>query len=463
MNTHNIILNTDSYKFSHSKQLKPGTTHMSSYIESRGGKWDKTVFFGLQMFLKEYLSHPITQADIEEAEVIVTAHGFEFNRKDWELILKDHKGFLPIEIEAVPEGTVVEGKNVLLQMKNTDPRFPWLTAYVETALLRAIWYPTTVATLSYEVKQILKKYFKLTSDDEKMEGLPFKLHDFGSRGVSSKESAGIGGLAHLVNFQGTDTVESLLYALRYYNANDIPAFSIPASEHSTVTIWGGPDKEIEAHRNMIKQFGKPGALFACVSDSYDIYRVADEVWPALKDEIIESGATIVIRPDSGDPSKTPVEIIQILMRKFGYTTNSKGYRVLPDYIRVIQGDGNDLDTIEYTLEVMELNKLSVDNIAFGMGGGLLQQVNRDTLEFAMKTSSATINGERVDIYKDPVGSKMKVSKKGELALRHDSQGYTTVRKEQLSNYENVLRPVFKNGLLLVEDNLQDIRARTDEC
>lgn len=223
-----IITNTDSYKFSQYNQYPEGTTNVYSYIESRGGTWKQTVFFGLQMFLKEYLAKPITQEDIILGEMIATEHGEPFNREGWEYILRVYDGYLPLRIKAVPEGSVIPVKNVLVTVENTDPNCWWLTSYVETALLRSVWYPTTVCSNSYESKRIILDYLNQTGDPSLID---FKLHDFGFRGTSSFESAGIGGLAHLVNFQGTDTVAALLYGREYYNI-DMAGFSIPASEHS---------------------------------------------------------------------------------------------------------------------------------------------------------------------------------------------------------------------------------------
>jgi len=300
MNTNNLILNTDSYKISHYKQYPENTTNVFSYVEARGGKFPETVFFGLQAFLKEYFTKPITVEDIDEAELICNNHGFaDFNREMWEHIVKEHDGYLPLRIKAVPEGSVIPTSNVLVTIENTDPKCAALTSYMETALLRGVWYPTTVATLSYNIKKIIKKYMEKTSDS--LDGLPFKLHDFGSRGVSSKESAG---LAHLVNFLGTDTVESLVAAHRYYNMDitnpeQMPGFSIPAAEHSTITAWG-KEHETEAYRNMLKAYGREGSLLAVVSDSYDIYNACENIWgKELKQEVINSGATVVVRPDSG--------------------------------------------------------------------------------------------------------------------------------------------------------------------
>jgi len=230
----NILLNTDSYKVSMFKQYPAGTTGVYSYIESRGGEYDTTLFFGLQAFIKEYLLEPITQADIDVADEILTAHGEPFNRAGWQYILDQHKGFLPLVIRAVPEGTVVPVSNVLATVENTDPECFWLTTYLETALLRAVWYPTTVATQSKSIKKVIQHYLEMTGDPTT---ISFKLHDFGARGVSSMESAGIGGAAHLVNFMGSDTITGVLYAREYYGAG-VAGFSIPAAEHSTITSWG---------------------------------------------------------------------------------------------------------------------------------------------------------------------------------------------------------------------------------
>lgn len=255
-----IILNTDSYKASMHLQYAPKTQTIFSYIESRGGRYDETVLFGVQAFIKEYMLDPITKADIDLAEEIWTAHGEPFNRAGWDYILEKHNGFLPVRIKAAPEGSVIPTRNVLVTIENTDPECFWLTTYIETALLRAVWYPTTVATNSREIKKIIARYLDQTGD---LEGLGFKLHDFGARGASSAESAMIGGMAHLVNFVGTDTIGAVVGVRKYYN-EAIAGFSIPAAEHSTITSWGR-ENEVEAFRNMLTQFAKPGALVAVVS------------------------------------------------------------------------------------------------------------------------------------------------------------------------------------------------------
>ena len=456
----NPILNTDSYKASHYLQMPPSTEVQSSYIESRGGTFDHTVVFGLQMFLKEYLTKPIVQQDIDEAEEFFMAHGLPFNRVGWTKLLNRHGGYFPLEIQAVAEGTVLPIRNVMVQAQNTDPDFFWLTSYIETAMLRAVWYPTTVATVSFYCKKTLYESLMRTSEDPDGH-IGFKLHDFGGRGVNVFEGAGVGGAAHLVNFRGTDTIAGVLAARRYYS-EPMAGFSIPASEHSTITSWGGPDQEVDAFSNMLDKFAKPGALVACVSDSYDIYRAAREIWGTeLKDKILQSGATLVIRPDSGDPVSTPVKVMNILAERFGYTENAKGYKVLNPAVKVIQGDGIDHKSLRRILEHSEKSGFSTENISFGMGGGLLQQSNRDTQEFAMKCSGVKVNGRWRDVWKDPIEG-MKVSKRGRLALVYEaglgSSGYRTIRQEHRKDGQaNELRTVYLNGNLEYTQNFAEVR------
>lgn len=463
LNLLSTITRTDSYKFSQWNQYPKGTTHISSYIESRGGE-SESVFFGLQAFIKDYLTTPITMADVNRSERVITAHGLPFNREGWEIIVNEYNGMLPIEIQAVPEGTVMETHNVQVQVVNTDPRLWWLTSYLETALLRAIWYPSTVATKSRKMKKVIAKYLHETSDIPVMDQLMFKLHDFGARGASSSETAMLGGMGHLINFMGTDTFEAVEGVMAYYNTDEVVGFSIPASEHSTITSWGR-ENEVKAYENMLDTFGGPGKLVACVSDSFDIYAATRNLWgDVLKDKVVGMGGTLVVRPDSGDPETVPVEIIEILAERFGFTVNSKGYKVLHPSVRVIQGDGINEHSLPRILANLKAAGFSADNIAFGMGGGLLQAWNRDTLKYAMKASAIRINeGEWKGFSKDPVTDHGKRSKEGRLGLVIDcgigSCSYRTLPEDIANQKGNLLRTVFKNGELLVEDSFAEVRNR----
>ena len=462
----NIILDTDSYKVSMWKQYPAGTEYVYSYISSRGGKYAKTEFLGVQAFAKRLANIRITQSDIDIADRIWTAHGEPFNRAGWQYILDVHAGKLPVRIRAPKEGLIIPTKNVLCTIENTDPMCFWLTTWIETPALRAIWYATTVGTTSWYIKQEILNYLEKSGDPST---IGFKLHDFGARGVSSLESAGIGGAAHLVNFMGTDTMSAVLHVMDTYGG-DVCGFSIPASEHSTITSWDRAN-EVDAYRNMLKQFGKKDAIFACVSDSYDIYK-ACEMWGDMKEQIVASGATVVIRPDSGDPVEVVPKMLRILGEKFGYTKNIKGYKLLNN-VRIIWGDGiNNVSLSSILRCVVDVGGWSADNIAFGMGGGLLQQCDRDTLKFAMKCSSIGIREEYLeddgtlgnkliwrDVFKDPVTDQGKVSLKGRVTLfkTETSKEYFTGvedwRKDEMETY-------YENGEQVFTQTFDQVRANS---
>jgi len=462
INYNNILIDVDAYKVSMAWQYPEGTEYVSSYIEARKNPWKKLTWFGLRHILT-VLETKITPEQVEFADRYWTARGLPFNRDGWMQIALDPelKGSLPLKIQAAPEGTVMDYGNVLVQVVNTDPRFFWLTTWVETALMR-VWYPTTVASLSASIKADIYAALVDTADDADAEIL-FKLHDFGARGVSSAESSGIGGSAHLLNFMGSDTGNAGLHAMMYYNAPiDGVDASIPAAEHSTITSWG-KENEVKAFENMLDKFGN--GIVAVVSDSYDIYNATENLWgKQLKDRVVEMDGMLVVRPDSGDPTKVPLEVTKLLDKSFGHTVNSKGYKVLNN-VRVIQGDGINQDSIRAIMKSLIDAGYSISNIAFGMGGALLQQVNRDTMGFAMKASAVKINGVWTDVFKDPVTDNNKRSKRGRLALVVKDGNYETIKLDELDKFDprcNKLETVFLNGKIIVDAQWQDIvsRART---
>ncbi len=455
-NLENILLKTDSYKFSHHVQYPEGTENVYSYFESRmGAKFHETVFFGLQAYIKKFLQGVVvTKEKLELAKAFADAHVGPniFNYEGWKHILEAHGGKLPIRIKAVPEGTPVTVSNVLMTIENTDPKCFWLTNYLETLLVQ-VWYASTVATLSRDNKKNILKYLEETGDPA---GLMFKCHDFGYRGVSSDESAMFGGAAHLVNFMGTDTVAGILFAQAYYGAG-MAGFSIPASEHSTITSWGR-EGEAQAMKNMLVKY-KDSPLVACVSDSWDIENACGNIWGGeLKELVLEHKGTLVVRPDSGNPLKIVPQIISLLGDKFGFVRNAKGFLVLNEHVRVIQGDGITNETIPQILEVLKKQGISADNIAFGSGGGLLQQVNRDTQRFAFKCSSVVVNGQERDVYKNPVTDHTKASKRGRLALVKENGEWNTVLEKELNGRKNYLETVFENGELVKEITFDEVRA-----
>jgi nicotinamide phosphoribosyltransferase len=447
----NLILMTDSYKFSHWLQYPPKTTAMYSYLESRGGRYSRTVFFGLQMLMKKYLETPVTMENVNEAEAFAKGHGVPFNREGWERVVNVHGGRLPIRIHAVPEGMVIPTNNILMSCESLDPECFWVVSWLETMLMR-VWYPITVATQSWHIRGLIQEYLGRTSENPEAE-LPFKLHDFGARGVSSGESAEFGGAAHLVNFMGSDTVEGVVAANRYYK-HPMAGYSIPAMEHSSVTSWGR-EGEANAYRNMLKHFAKPGAIVACVSDSFDIYHTVEKIWgEQLKQEVLNSGATIVVRPDSGNPTAVVLKCLTLLEGKFGSSRTKNGYRVLNN-VRVIQGDGINEDSIREILETITRAGFSASNVAFGMGGALLQQVNRDTQKFAYKCSEITCQGQKIPVFKDPVTDPGKRSKSGRLDLTVSLGKYQTITGD--NHPGSVMRVVYENGKVVKEYTLEEIR------
>jgi len=451
----NILIDTDAYKTSMYMQYPPNAEYVSSYVEARKNPYKLITFYGLQHIL-EMLSTKLTTEDVSWANRYWTAQGMPFNKNGWLRLVEKHNGKLPLKITALPEGTRLDHGNVLVQVVNTDPEFFWLTTWVETAILR-VWYPTTVATLSAAIRDDIYAALVKTSDDPMAE-LPFKLHDFGARGVNSAESAGIGGSAHLINFMGSDTGLALAHAMEYYNAPmDGVAGSIPAAEHSTITSWG-QSNESTAFKNMIDKFGS--GLVAVVSDSYDIYNAATNIWgKELKDKVINMDGMLIVRPDSGDPESIPVEVVALLDAQFGHTVNDKGYKVLNN-VRVIQGDGINRDSINVIMSKLINRGYSITNIAFGMGGALLSRPERDDLSFAMNCSAVCINGEWSDVFKNPITDHGKTSKKGILASVVYNGKYTTIKQADLIDPRtNKLEVVFENGEVIRHENWNDVKKR----
>lgn len=455
----NLLLHTDSYKLTHFDQYPPGTEGVYSYFESRtGAKFPSTTFFGLQYLIKEnLLGEVVTREKIDEAEALVVAHlgsADLFNRAGWEYIVDHYDGRLPLRIRAVPEGTAVPVSNVLMTVENTDPNCFWLTNYVES-LLTHVWYSSTVATLSRSVKRMMMTFLDCTSDNP--DAINFMLHDFGYRGATSDEAAAIGGAAHLVNFMGTDTLPAMSLLLDFYAADLASlAFSVPATEHSVMTARG-EGGEYDVLDQLLANY--PTGILSVVADSYNIYEFTAEVIHR-KDEILARDGRFVLRPDSVTPEHTTpadlsVELVKLLWHGFGGTVTSKGYALLDDHVRVLWGDGIDFDGIEAILDGLERAGFASDNMVFGMGGGLLQKVNRDTQRFAFKCSAQKRDGQWHTVSKNPLDVS-KASKAGRLKLVRSDRLWSTVTQDEPGM--DLLVPVYENGVLLMEYTLDEVRA-----
>ena len=469
---HRRAARASSAVHAHATLTRRSASPVPQYFESRGGKFDEICFFGLQYFIKRYLCGPVVTADkIAEAKEVMDSHmgPGHFNEEGWNKILTKHGGYLPISVKSVPEGTIVPTKNVLFTLVNTDPDCYWLTNYLETLLVQ-VWYPMTVATNSREQKKIIFSAFQKTGC-EINPGINFKLHDFGYRGVSSVESAAIGGAAHLVNFWGTDTVAAMLCLKYYYPPAEVPlpvnaeiklpvaGLSIPAAEHSTITSWGR-EHELDAFKNMLTQY--PTGLVAVVSDSYDVFNACTKLWGSdLKEMILSREGVLVVRPDSGDPPVIVPQLLDLLGEAFKehVTTTSTGHKMLPPQIRMIQGDGISYETLGAILDAMAEKGWAADNLAFGSGGALLQKLNRDTQKCAFKCSEITKgDGSTTLVYKDPITDKGKQSKKGKLSLERGPDGtITTVTEGKGDPAKDMLIEVYRNGQLLVDQTCEAIR------
>lgn len=458
----NLVLMTDSYKASHARLYPPGLTSVFSYMEARGGAFPETVFFGLQAYLLEYLTGPVlTASHIDEAEAFWTAH-FQrddvFSAEEWWLLLDRHGGRLPLRVRAVPEGERVPVGNVLMTLENTDPEFPWLPGWLETLLLK-VWYPTTVATQSAAIRRDIAAAYAASGEDPA--GVSFACHDFGYRGVSSEQTAAFGAAAHLLSFDGTDTVAGIRLLARDY-AGGMSGFSIPATEHSVIIAWGR-DREETAYRHVMETF--PDGVVACVSDSYDIFAAVERIWgSALREEVLARSGTLVVRPDSGNPFEIVPQVLETLWDRFGGTVNGAGYRVLDPHVRVIQGDGMGPDTIGPLYATILERGFSAVNLTVGSGGSLLQKVNRDTCQFALKVSEVTVDGKTYGVAKTPVTDAGKRSKEGRLKLvRTEDGGWATLSSiddpAAFAKARDELVTVFEDGDVIRRWTLGEIRER----
>ncbi len=458
----NPILATDSYKLSHAAVYPQDTCGMFAYIEARTNGKHVIVPFGLQMWLKKLASTPVTKQHIAEAVVFAKAHGEPFDPKPWEYMVERYNGVWPIHIKAVPEGTPVASGNVIVTIECTDSQLFWLPSYLETAIQRAVWYPTTIASMDYEIKREIANFYRISGADTSL--LPFSLHDFGARGVTCGEQAEIGGAAHLVNFLGSDNIEGIR-AANYYYSDPMAGFSVPATEHSVECSFGGSlEEETEYLKTVLDTYAKPGAIVSIVIDGYDVFRAAEILCTRFKDKIITSGAKVVFRPDSGDMMEVVPRILRLQAAAFGVTKTSTGYAKINN-VGIIQGDGVDHMSIKTLLGNILAMGYSADNVIFGSGGALLQTVNRDTYKFAQKASAILVDGAIPywkGIAKSPVTDPGKKSKSGRVTLYRSlvDGSYLTANAGPTSNeFVEVLKTVYSYGHLVNMDTLSNIRAR----
>lgn len=468
MNIHNIIYTLDSYKDLHPDMLPEGTEYVHSYGEARkGSQYDSTVFFGLQYILIEWLQGVVvTKELIDEAEPLLVEHfkhsGDVWKRERWDYIANELGGKLPICIKAIREGTNIPVSNALFTIVNTDKNCAWLTNALETVIQQS-WYPTTVATRSHFINNIIREYFDKTVDASNHWLIDYYLHDFGQRAATGMEAAMLGGMGNLVNGKGTDTKMGMVGAIKYYHAKIVGlGYSVPASEHSIATALG-EEGEFVVARRLMKKFYK--GILSLVGDSYNIVNFVRMICTELKDDVLARDGKLVIRPDSprfeGDTAQDQILwIVKELDNAYGHTINSKGYKVLNPKVGVIYGDSLTEVDIRNSLELLKANGYSAEASVYGCGGYLMQRLNRDTQRFAIKSSAQCRNGEWVDVYKAPKDMS-KASKRGRLAVaRYDGGEWVTLSKDLILEHNDQLKTVFLNGELINPITFDEVRENS---
>lgn len=479
----------DFYKVSHKDQYPAGTEVIYSTWTPRSNKYfpqaDKVVSFGIQAFIKKYLINFFNE---------------NFFKRDKEEVVKEYKrvlkftlgvenpdathieelhdlGYLPIKIKAIDEGTLVPIKVPMLTIENTNPKFFWITNYLETIMSNEIWLPMTSATIAHTYRKLLDKYALKTVGDT--EGVAFQGHDFSMRGMGAFEASKASGAGHLLSFVGTDTIPSILYHEEFYNADmekELVGTSIPATEHSVMCSYGQTN-ELDLFKHLIKEV-YPTGFFSVVSDTWDFWKVVGEYLPSLKEDILNRDGRVVIRPDSGDPvdiicgtesGKTELErkgLIEALWDIFGGTVTEKGYKLLDTHIGAIYGDSITLERARQIVEKLEAKGFASLNVVFGIGSFTYQYNTRDTFGFAMKATYAVVNGEERMLFKDPkTDDGTKKSQRGRVAvLKDDHYEMAVVDGLTLTSYKkleevDMLKTVFENGKLVRETSLNEIRWR----
>lgn len=464
----NLMLATDVYKMGHMEQYPPGTTRIYSYLLARSDKkMPATLFYGLQYFLKLLEQRPTDAMMGEFLDYRRSILGMDAPKSivDKLKALAD-LGYFPLHIKAVPEGTSVPVRNVLMTITNTRPEFHWVVGFFESLLLK-VWNTCTVASYSKKLADLCRKFAAETCDNEGH--LPFQVHDFGYRGCSSDETAALSGSAHLINFLGTDTIKAVKLVKDTYGCAEPVGLSVPATEHSVMCAYG-QQREFEAFERMLELY--PKGIVSIVSDTYDLWNVLSNFAPRLKARINDRDGRVVFRPDSGDPPKVIcgdpdaqygsnewLGALQLLDRTFGHTVNAKGFKVLNPKVGLIYGDGMFFERFERVLGMMKEMGYASSNLVIGIGGILLQQHNRDDQGYAIKATFAEVNGEMRELMKDPVTDTKKRSHKGLLSLFRDARGrlYT---KDQCTPDEEAaseLRTVFKDGKLVAPITFDEIR------
>lgn len=482
----NPTLMCDFYKLSHREQYPKDTKFVYSLLVPRSNKFynhsDHIVVVGFQAFIKKYLIEHFNKEFFNQPKekVIneykrIVKYTLMIDNPDTSHLEDLHDlGYLPIEIYALNEGTIIKPKTPILAIENTDERFFWLTNYLETIISTQTWQMMTSATLSYDLKQILNQYaFETVGTTD---GVDFQAHDFAMRGMSSLESAELSSMGHLFNFKGTDTIPSILFAEKYYNTNiekEVVGSSIPATEHSVMCANGNYETldEYETYKRLLTEV-YPTGIFSVVSDTWDFWGNLTKTLPKLKDIIMNRNGTLIIRPDSGNPVKiicgdpnaqTEHErkgAIEVLWDLFGGTYSDKGYKILDSHIGLIYGDSINIERATEICKQLKEKGFASTNVVLGIGSFSYQFNTRDTHGFAIKATYAKIGNKEKLIYKNPKTDEgIKKSHKGRVCVFEDGSWKDGLYLHDWLNLQNKnqLKKIFENGQLLKETSLSEIR------
>ena len=480
----NPLLLTDGYKVDHRRQYPTGTTLVYSNWTPRKSRIegiDEVVFFGLQYFIRKYIMQEFDAHFFKQPkEEVVRKYARRINtylgenQVGTKHIEDLHDlGYIPMVFKALPEGVAVPVRVPMFTMYNTLPQFFWLTNYFETLLSAVIWLPCNSATIAKQYRKILDKYAAETSSAP--EFVDWQGHDFSMRGMGGIEAALTSAAGHLLSFTGTDTIPAIDFLEEYYNANsekELIGGSVSATEHS-VMCMGTDTGEYETFKRLITEI-YPKGIVSIVSDTWDLWKVLTDYLPRLKNEILAREGKVVVRPDSGDPvdilcgnpnGKNENEkkgVVELLWDVFGGAVNAKGYKELSPKIGAIYGDSITLERATNICERLKQKGFASTNVVLGIGSFTYQYNTRDTFGFAMKATYGEVNGQGREIYKDPITDDgTKKSAKGLMQITKNASGKYQL-KDQCTWAEErggELKEVFRDGKLLVNDSLQDIRKR----
>ncbi|KAK9795195.1 hypothetical protein WJX73_003091 [Symbiochloris irregularis] len=425
----------------------------------------RLIFYGIRYILENYLHRRWTEDDVEKADMFFSTHlapaagTYRYPKDLFLKFIRENDGYFPVKLEALPEGSCIHAHVPVFQL-TTQGDFAPLCTFMEV-LLTMVWYPSAVATLSRRCRDRIEEAFdKSVETGRDSPLLGSRLHDFGFRGCTGVEQSVLGGVAHLINFDGSDTLSAAYYAQFVLNGGEPVASSIPATEHSVMTAWPSERAAID---NMIDQYGD--GLFACVMDSFDYAKALGKVLPAVAQHKLDRGGYMILRPDSGDPTEAVLMALQAAEKVFGVDVNAKGYKV-PRGCGVIQGDGIKYERLASMLEAVLEAGYSAEAVAFGMGGGLLQKVNRDTMSFATKLSHVVYeDGTPADIMKAPLNAISKSSLPGVLAVKRVDGVPTAFPADsgEVAPEENLLRTVYDCRPVQVNwDKFTQLRRRVND-